>query len=132
MKVYIDTSGFYAYICRNDRDHVKIRDVMHRLASERAGFITSSYALSETMGLVQKRLGFTVLSDFVRNVLPVVEIFWIGQKEHLAGWDLMQSRPRRGLTMVDAAGIIVMRQEGINACVALDPEFAREGFNVFP
>jgi predicted nucleic acid-binding protein len=124
-KVYIDTSGFYAYVCRDDAEHLPVREVLQRLAARRARLVTSSYALSETMGLIQKRMGFSTLSDFVSHVMPVVDIIWICDREHQASW-------QRGLTIVDATGIIVMRQEKINTCVALDPEFVNEGFRVLP
>jgi len=132
MKVFIDTSGFYAYACGVDAGHLPVREVMHWLASEKAAIITTSYVVSETMGLIQKRLGFKVLADFVDTVLPVVDVYWINQGEHLAGWQLMLGRPRRGLTIVDATGMIVMHREKISVCVALDPEFAHEGFRVLP
>ena len=84
------------------------------------------------MGLVQRRLGLRTLVTFVKDVLPLVAILWIKADEHQAAWQLMQAKPRRHLTIVDASGIVVMRQAGIRRCVALDPEFNREGFEVLP
>lgn len=132
VPIYVDTSGFYAYACADDGLHKQVKEVFKKLAAEQERIITSSYVLCEVMGLMLKRLGFSVLKDFVDDVLPIVDIIWIGEEEHAAGWQLMQSKPKRKLTIVDATGIAVMRKERLRKCVALDAEFVREGFEVLP
>lgn len=132
MATFIDTSGFYAHACTDDSHHDSVADVLSRLAEQRERLVSTSYVLSETMGLIQRRLGFSVLKSFMEDVLGVVEIVWIGPAEQAAGWELMKSKPSRGLTIVDATGIVVMRRQAIRRCVALDPAFTREGFEMLP
>lgn len=132
MGVYVDTSGFYAYVCADDQDHLRVQPVMHDVANKRERLVTTSYVLCETMGLIQRRLGVKALRAFVEGVIPPLRVVWIGREEHEAAWQLMFEKPRRALTVVDATGIIVMRRERLTRCIALDPEFEREGFEVLP
>jgi len=132
VSVYVDTSGFYAYLCRDDQHHDAVAAVMQQLALRRTRLITTSYAVSPTMGLLQRRMGMRVVRQFMESVIPVVEICWVGPEEHEAAWNLMQRKPKRALTVVDAAGMVIMHRDGIKRCVALDHEFGREGFEMMP
>jgi predicted nucleic acid-binding protein len=132
VRIYVDTSGLYAYVCKDDQDHSRVLPVFHDVARRRERLVATSYVLCETMGLIQHRLGVKALRSFVEGIVPLLEVVWVGAEDHAAAWSLMRDRPKRALTLVDAAGVVVMRREGLKRCIALDPEFRREGFEVLP
>lgn len=132
MTVFLDTSGFYAYVCRTDRDHERVRGAIETLVNNREPLATSSYVLCESMGLIQRRMGFSLAQILVAQMLPLVEVLWLGQREHEAGWAIMKQKRRRKLSIVDATSIALMREHRIRRCVAVDPEFSRAGFEVLP
>ena len=65
--VFVDTSGFYAFLDRDDRFHAEAKRLF--LKSEAGGFalVTSSYVLHESWALIQARLGWDAAEDFCAN-----------------------------------------------------------------
>ena len=132
MKVFVDTSGFYAHACKSDDAHKEVIEVFRDLGTRQAVLVTNSYVLSETMGLLQIRHGFTAVSQFVANVVPLIRVLWVQQSDHEQAWSLMQREQKRHLTIVDASAMVMMTRESIRSCVGLDLEFRRQGFVLLP
>ena len=132
MKVFVDTSAFYALVCRSDQSHREVTEIFRDLGGRGGILFTTSYVLSETMGLLQIRHGFEAVRGFVGEVLPVVRVLWVGSEDHEAGWRLMQREPKRHTTIVDATGMTMMIKEGIHVCLGFDMEFRRQGFRLLP
>ena len=132
MKVFVDTSGFYALACKSDRSHQEVTEAFRDLAKRGATLVTNSYVLSETMGLLQIRHGFEAVRGFVAEVVPSVKVLWVQPEDHAAGWALVQQESKRHTTIVDATAMKMMAQEGIHTCIGLDLEFRRQGFRLLP
>lgn len=130
--MFVDTSGFYAFLSVDDRDHEAVVAVLREAIDGGEPLNATSYVVSETMGLVQKRLGLRVLRRFVADVLPLVRVRWIGAAEHDAAWSLHQQVRKRAFTIVDASSAATMRREGEKRICALDGEFARLGLEPLP
>lgn len=58
------------------------------------------------------------------------EVVWIDAPRHRAAEVLLFAWRRRGMTIVDAAGVVVMRELALRTAFAFDDGFAREGFEV--
>ncbi len=132
MPIFVDTSAFYALASRDDANHERVKALFGRLANANEILISSSYVMSETMGLLQHRLGWATLQRFVEDVTPLVTVIWVKEREHQAGWQLMLGSPARHFTIVDATAMVIMRQENLRSCATLDPEFRRQGFEILP
>ncbi len=127
--ILVDTSAFYSLIHAEDQNHEQVREAFDGVTEP---LLTTSYVISETMGLLQRRLGWNSVHTFVTDLLPHVQAVWIGAAQHNAGWELMRSHPVRHLTIVDATAMAVMRERGLRRCLTLDGEFGRQGFKMLP
>jgi predicted nucleic acid-binding protein len=130
--IYVDTSAFYAYLSRDDQDHEPVVDAFRTVLDVDRDLVACSHVLVETMGLVQHRLGLAVLTRFVDDMLPLVQVRWLGPAEHAAAWHLLRQVNKRSFTIVDAASATGMQRDGARRILALDPEFARLGFTTLP
>lgn len=131
-KIYIDTSAFYALIDRSDRHHESAKALWPTLLSAQTTLITSSYVVSETMALLQCRLGFEAARLWHKAVLGVVDVQWTDRSLHALGYDLWMSLGRMGFSLVDCVGHILMNRNQIEKAFCFKPAFAEQGIILLP
>lgn len=129
--VLIDTSAFYALVSDADTFHQRARDEYERLLDREQKLWTTSYALVEAVALIQNRLGFSVLADFMSRIDGIVNIYWIDSEIHKRAWELLLDNQGVGLSFVDWTLALV--SSILNAPVfTFDTDFAKRGFFVTP
>ncbi|MDP3774439.1 MAG: PIN domain-containing protein [Gemmatimonadales bacterium] len=131
MSVFVDTSAWLALASAGDQDHAAARKAYAELVARDERFITTSYVLAETMGLIQHRLGWKPLELFAA-VAQTCDVAWMDGARHRAAEDLLFQRRKRRVNIVDAGSFTVMRELGLETAFAFDADFAREGFKVVP
>jgi predicted nucleic acid-binding protein len=129
---FIDTSALYALFVPADSKHRNAIDILRVLNRERASLVTTDLVLVESYVLVHARTGRTGLLAF-RAVIK--RSAWlqrvVTRSEHeSAAWDLLEQRPDKEYSFVDAASFVVMRALGVERAFAFDAHFAQEGFEV--
>ena len=100
-RVVIDTSAFYALASGGDRFHDSARYTFERLIDHERELWTTSYALVETIALMQNRLGFAALSDFMNGIDGLVSVFWVNSALHNRARDLLTANQGAGMNLVD-------------------------------
>jgi uncharacterized protein len=90
------------------------------------------YVLIETEALAYRRLGARVARRLLEDVVPVLEIVWVNAELHAAAVTAHLRALRRRSSLVDQVSFELMRRRDISVAVALDRDFAREGFEVLP
>ena len=131
-KIYIDTSAFYALIDRSDRCHEAAKALWPSLLNGQTRLLTSSYVVSETMDLLQCRLGYEAARLWHKAMLGVVDIQWADQSLHALGYDLWMSLGRMGFSLVDCVGHILMNRHCIEKAFCFKPTYAEQGIILLP
>lgn len=132
MRVYVDTSAFYAVLDADDRHHRQARQSWISLLEDEANLFTSNYILVETCALLQHRLGLEAVRVFHGDILPVLNLIWVDEEIHRAAWSALLTAGRRRLSLVDCVSFEVMRQAGIATAFTLDAHFGEQGFSIVP
>ena len=132
MSIFVDTSAFLAVLDRDDGNHVRAAGFWRSAIVSGERWITSNYVLLETFAIVQHRLGIEAVREFSRDSAPLLDIRWVGAKEHEAALAMLLSAGRRKLSLVDCASFELLRSLGIRRCFALDRHFREQGFECFP
>ena len=132
VKVFVDTSAFYASINPDDLHHVAARKILDDLENEGAQLLTTNYVLLECASLIQRRKGFSPTKEFLVRVHESVDVLWINERAHRESLTTWEKGRSRGLSLVDCASFSAMRQAGIRRALAFDPHFAQHGFEVIP
>ena len=99
--VLFDTSAFYALLSRTDRFHPAAREALGRLVDAERELWTTSYILTETMALVERRLTFDTLSRFVVGLGALPTVLWIDREVHTQAWERYAATPDATLGFVD-------------------------------
>lgn len=129
-EVFIDTSGLYALVDKQDAHHAIARDVVTRLARRGRMLIVTDYVISETVTLAKARSGAHV----ALRVLDLVEQSVGIRLERIdaARFDATRAYFRKHAdheySFVDCASFVVMRELLIRDAVTTDGHFAEAGF----
>jgi uncharacterized protein len=128
MRVFVDTSGLFAAMVKNEERHVVARQVLDTLLVERAELFSTSYVIAETMALLQTRVGVQAALSFERDLRPLLQIVWIDEPLHQRAVEKLRGEQRRQLSLVDCASFATMRKLDLKKCFALDKHFEEQGF----
>jgi uncharacterized protein len=129
MSIFADTSALYALLDRSDAHHSTAAKLWTRLLSEDQAIATSNYVLVELCALAQNRLGMAAVQTIVHDMVPVLQVEWVGMEEHQEAVAGLLTAARRRLSLVDCASFVIMRRRGITEAFAFDSHFSEQGFH---
>ena len=131
QRLFVDTSGWFAYANRRDRHHAAVRRVIETFDGR---LVTSTFVLDETVSLCRYRLGHIVAVK-VGAVLfdpETLDLVRMTAEDERAGWELFCNRPDQRYSFTDCTSFVLMRRLDLSTVLALDADFAVEGFEVLP
>jgi predicted nucleic acid-binding protein len=131
LATYVDTSALYALIVAGDPDHADARVTLAELQAERDPLVTHSYAVAETIALLQRRVGLEGVRR-LSALLPLLTIRWVDRELHERVLEAVLASDRRSVSFVDRISFTVMRDLGMKRAFSLDADFVDEGFEVIP
>ncbi len=132
MRIFIDTSAFYAVLDQDDENHAAATEVWRRLLQDDAALLTSNYVLVETSALIQRRLGIAALRAFQEDIVPLLGVEWIDEIRHRAAIEMALAASRKRLSLVDCSSFLVMREVEVRRAFCFDRHFREQGFSVLP
>lgn len=127
---FVDTSGFYALLDAADPFHERSKDCFLQAESEGWLLLTSNYVVHETWALIQARLGWQAVEDWLRVVLPRCEVVWIAQPLFDRAAARCRQTQERRLSLTDCTSFEVMLERGCKFAIADDEHFRRLGFDL--
>ena len=130
--IFVDTSALYAVIDRDDENHPVAKSTWRSLLHEDDILIVTNYVVVETMALVQHRLGMEAVRALCGDILPALDMHWIGEDDHRHAQNALLAVDRRKVSLVDCSSFHVMRSRTIRTAFAFDPHFREQGFEVLP
>lgn len=132
MRVFVDTSAFYALLDRDDDNHEKARTAWAEIVDAGDLTVTDSYVLVETVALLQSRLGLEAVRGFEEAIVPVLQVEYVTADLHRLGMAALLIASRRRLSLVDCVSFEIMRRNGISTSFTFDGHFKEQGFRVIP
>ncbi len=129
-KIYVDTSAFYALLDRSDRYHKEASALWMVLLDNNVTLITSNYVVSETVALLQKKIGFEAARLWHRDILSVLNILWVDVGTHQQAYELWLNLGRRRLSLVDCVSFVTMHHHQIEKAFCFKPHFTEHGFDL--
>ncbi len=132
MSLFIDTSALYALLDGDEPRHMKVVAAWRAVTEGGRILFTSNYVLVETFALLQRRLGLEAVQGFADAFVPLLQTVWVDEELHAAAAASLFTAAQRRLSLVDCASFELMRRLGLTDVLALDTDFARQGFNLLP
>ncbi len=126
--VFVDTSGFYAFLDRNDPFHSEAKRLFLLARDEKWSLFTSSYVVHESWALIQARLGWEAVEDWLGALLPMCEIVWVDESLHKLGAARARQARERRLSLTDCVSFEVMDSRSCKKAIADDEHFRKLGY----
>lgn len=121
MRLFVDTSIFYAVADRDDRGNGRAKVVLD--AAETV--LTTDHVLVETWLLMQRRLGRPVAERFWSSVREgAIEVESVSPSDLDLAWEIGQSFVDQDFSIVDRTSFAVMQRLGIHRVASFDSDFA--------
>lgn len=130
--IFVDTSALYAVLDRDDQNHPLARSTWSSLLQADDALVVTNYVVVETAALVQHRLGMDAVRALCGDMLPALDMHWIGEDEHRHAQNALLAADRRRVSLVDCSSFHVMRSRMMRTAFAFDPHFGQQGFEVLP
>ena len=125
---FVDTSGFYAFLDSEDPFHLQAKDLFLRAREEQWVLFTSSYVVHESWALIQARLGWDALEDWLSILLPMCEVVWVDETLHRLGVARARQARERRLSLTDCVSFELMSSRGCKQAIADDEHFKKMGY----
>lgn len=128
--VFVDTSGLYALVDRQDAHHAAARDVVARIVRGGRRLVVTDYVVSEAVTLAKVRASTRV----ALRVLDLVEqsagirIEWIGASRFDAVKAFVRRHVDHDYSFTDCASFVVMRELKLPQALTTDGHFREAGF----
>lgn len=132
MSLFVDTSALYALLVATEAESAAIAVAFTGALDAGRVLTTTNYVLIESAALLQRRFGVEAVYDLEERVVPTLNVHWVRADTHRRGVDLLRRVDRGDLSLVDCVSFVVMRSEGIREALALDDDFAAQGFRLVP
>ena len=128
MRVFIDTSYFFARLVVRDQWHEK---AMKAVVSHMDA-VTSSVVINETISLLQAKGMLSAALAFLRGVRssPDIRIIHVDPVLQAEAWNLFRQWGAIGANAVDCASFAVMRSLSIKKAFTFDEHFQEAGFEI--
>jgi predicted nucleic acid-binding protein len=127
---FVDTSALYALLDRDDLNHGCAKEKWIKLLDGGEPLFTTNYVVVELFALCQRRIGFDAVRALQEDVLPVIEVQWIGEEDHKLAVTALLATGRRKLSLVDCASFSAMRKVSSRAAFAFDEHFVEQGLTL--
>ena len=132
MSLFVDTSAVLAFLDADQPRHADVVKAWDLALGEERVMFTSNYVLVETFALVQRRLGLGALRGLANVLVPLLTPLWVDEDLHSAAVAALFVAGRRRLSLVDCTSFELMRRNGLGEALALDEDFAQQGFDLLP
>lgn len=115
---YVDTSAFISYLDSSDTYHA----LFARLFSEAKSLVSSPLVIAEGHAWFLKRFDELKAISFLSFIesLNILRFAAVGETEIRAATSIIRRYKDQKLTMTDAVGIYIMKQEKISNCWSTD------------
>lgn len=126
-RVFVDTSGWYAYARKDDPAHDAAREALERWEGR---LVTTDYIFDETVTLARARLGAPAANRIGETLLDpgVVELVRLLPEDFEDAWALFKKGKDKDWSFTDCASFAVMRRLRLDAAVTTDRHFKQAGF----
>lgn len=128
-RTFIDTSGFYAYLVRNDARHTTATNLVDEAEQGRCSLVTSDYILDETATLLSARGLRPQANQFLQAIMTsrVVTLIWSNAARFSAAMDLFRKHNDKGWSFTDCHSLALMQELDIIEALTSDHHFSQAG-----
>jgi uncharacterized protein len=134
MRIFVDTSAWFALNSRKDRHHKQARDFIASIKTSPILFLTTDYIVDETLTLLRFKVSHRDALAFLRLLSRSPQIAREQvTPDHLKRAEDIFSRYRdKPWSFTDCVSFAFMEEKGLEDAFAFDENFSQFGMRVHP
>jgi predicted nucleic acid-binding protein len=131
-EIFVDTSGFYAMLVRDDDRHEAADRCLHEARRRRRRFVTSDYVLVETATLLKARGYVHLLQRFFETLQnsQAFRIEWTDPDRFHGTQAFFLKHSDQEWSFTDCLSFLIMRELRLRDALTKDRHFQPAGFVV--
>ena len=131
--VYVDSSGWIAYLSRRDGHHLEARSAFRAIVRRRIPLLTTNLVLAEVHRLLLFRAGIEPAIAALQRVgsLGQLEIEFASASHHASALEWMRRFTDQPFRYADAVSFAVMCARNCRRFIGFDRHFAVAGYERF-
>ena len=125
-KIFVDTSAWYAFIDKSDRDHSA---AVNKVQGLDRFLLTSNYVFDEILTLLKRKLGPSIAISFGHELWDqeVSALVRITEEDETRAWRIFRQYKDKGFSFTDCTSIALMERLDIDTVFAFDDHFVQYG-----
>jgi predicted nucleic acid-binding protein len=130
-RIFVDTSGWYALVDDDDEDHLAVAGWFNKNTFP---LVTTNYTFSETITLINNRLGHEKAVAFGSRLMESrsISLHRATDEEEKEAWAYFVKHGDKKYSFTDCVSFIVMKKSSVREALSLDKHFRQSGFQVVP
>jgi uncharacterized protein len=131
-EVFIDTSGFYAFLSMDDDSHGRAAEYLRAAAAKRIRFVTTDYVLDETATLLKARGQDMLLAPFFNHIFASngCRVLWTDSDRFRQALRFFLKHSDQPWSFTDCLSFCIMKDAGVREALTKDSHFTAAGFIV--
>jgi predicted nucleic acid-binding protein len=129
-EIFVDTSGFYAMLVRDDDRHAAAKHIIEAARASRRGFLTTDHVLGETVTLlIARRLPHLIGPAFdIIEKSPACHVEWTDPERFREVRRFILKHSDKSWSFTDCLSFHVMQQFQVREALTKDKHFEQIGF----
>lgn len=130
-EIFVDTSGYYALLVRNDNMNKKAASTFRKAAKEKTRFVTTDYVLDEIATLLNARGHGYLISELFTGIFTskACRIAWMDQDRFLKTRKFFIKHLDHNWSFTDCFSFVVMKELGLTEALTKDRHFQEAGLH---
>src|SRR5690242_20723066 len=130
--IFVDTSGFYALLVKNDDRHAAAERILSDARARKRGFVTTDYVLDETATFMKARGFVHLLGPFFDTLdkSQACRIEWTDPDRFHEARSFFLKHADQAWSFTDCVSFRVMKQLRLRDALTKDEHFHEAGFTV--
>jgi predicted nucleic acid-binding protein len=91
--------------------------------------VTSNYVVSDTMQLLQNKIGYEAARVWHRDILSIFKVLWIDENIYQKAYELWLTLGAIPISLVDCTSFVVMHHYNIEKVFCFQRHFKTHGFH---
>lgn len=130
MKLFVDTSAFYAIYVESDEFHSDAIKIVQKCTGQNIDFYTSNYVCVETISLLQKRIGMNAALKLAEHIEDYFHVCWVDKTVDQKIFSFWKKENRKDLSYADCSSFVLMKELGISKAFSFDAHFSKYGYEL--
>lgn len=133
MKLFVDTSAWYALNDKDDQYREKALEKYQRVKSQRVELITSDYIFDESLTLLNARLDHKTAVAFGEALLKsaYAQLVTLTVEDCKTAFEMFRKYSDKNLSFTDCTSFALMKRLKLKTAFTFDRHFEQMGFELW-